>query len=148
MSECCSGGSTSSVAMCPQCSISGKNTSMKTISHQVKFPDILDIETDNYYYCADSSCSVGYFSQEDKIIPKKQLRAFAEHTNNKLCYCFDINTEQYLNALKDETAATIKQFVIQKTKSGDCACEIRNPSGQCCLANFKQLEKDFKCCEG
>jgi len=50
MSECCSGGSTSSVAMCPQCSISGKNTSMKTISHQVKFPDILDIETDNYYY--------------------------------------------------------------------------------------------------
>jgi hypothetical protein len=118
---------------------------MKTIFHQVKFPYILDIETASYFYCADRTCSAGYFSQEGSIIPKKQLKAFTEQT---LCYCFDISTEQYLNALKNETAATIKQFVMHKTKSGDCACEIRNPSGQCCLANFKQLEKDFKCCEG
>ena len=148
MSDCCSGGSPSSVYECPQCGISCKNISMKTIFHQVKFPDVLDIETDSYYFCADKTCSVGYFSHEGKIISKQQLRAFAEHEKHKLCYCFDINTEQYIDALKDETAVTIKKFVIQKTKSADCACEIRNPSGQCCLANFKQLEKDFECYDG
>ena len=141
MSNCCSGGSISSVLVCPQCGISCKNISMKTIFHQVRFPEILDIETDSYYYCADKTCSVGYFSQEEKVISKNQLRAFTELKNNKLCYCFDINTEQYLDSLKDGAAETIKNFVIQKTKVGDCACEIRNPSGQCCLANFKQLEK-------
>ncbi len=148
MSSCCSSGSSPFVQACPQCGVSRKNTSMKTIFHQVKFPDILDIEADSYYFCADKTCSVGYFSQEGKIISKQQLRAFTELKNNKLCYCFDINAEQYINALKDESAVTIKKFVIQKTKSGDCACEVRNPSGQCCLANFKQLEKNAECCDG
>jgi hypothetical protein len=113
---------------------------MKTIFHQVRFPNVLDIETDSYYYCSDKTCSVGYFSQQGKIIAKNQLRAFTDLKNDKLCYCFDINLEQYVNSLKDGTAVTIKNFVIQKTKAGDCAYETRNPSGQCCLASFKQLE--------
>ncbi|MFW5443361.1 MAG: putative iron-sulfur cluster-binding metallochaperone [Methylococcaceae bacterium] len=142
--SCCSGDSALAVLECPQCGISCKKISMKTVFHQVKFPDILDVDIANYYYCADKTCSVGYFSQPGKTILKNQLRAFTELKNNKLCYCFDINTEQYVNSLKDETASTIKIFVIQKTKAGDCACEIRNPSGQCCLADFKQLEKIFK----
>ena len=141
MSSCCSGSSNSSVQACPQCSELNKKVTMKTIFHQVKFPDILEVETNNYYYCADNNCSVGYFSQQGKTIYKNQLRAFSEAENNKLCYCFDVNTEQYVNSLKDGSAVTIKKFVMQKTKAGDCACEIRNPSGHCCLANFKQLEK-------
>ena len=144
MSSCCSDCSTPSVLACPQCGVAGKNVSMKTMFHQVRFPDVLLLETDSYYYCADESCSMGYFSQQGKSIVKKQLRAFTEVNGHKLCYCFDINAEQYVNSLKDGTAEAIKNFVIQKTKVGDCACEIRNPSGQCCLANFKQLEKRFK----
>ena len=148
MSSCCSSGSPTTSQACPQCGKSCKNISMKTVFQQVKFPDILDVTTDIYYYCADKACPVGYFSQQGKIISRQQLRAFSEHKNSKLCYCFDVSTEQYLNALKEKTAEPIKKFVMQKTKSGDCACEIRNPSGQCCLANFKQLEKDSECCDG
>jgi len=148
MSSCCSSGTSSSVLDCPKCSISSKNISMKTIFHQVRFPEILEIKEGKYHYCVEKTCSVGYFSQEGVIIPKEQLRAFGEHQNNKLCYCFDVNTEQYINALKGNSADKIKKFVIQKTKSGDCACEIRNPSGQCCLASFKQLEKNPECCNG
>jgi len=114
---------------------------MKTIFHQVKFPDILDIEANSYFFCTDKNCSIGYFSEDGKIILKQQLHTYAELKRNKLCYCFDINREQYRQALKDKTAIKIKEFVIQKTKAGDCACEIRNTSGQCCLVNFKQLEK-------
>jgi hypothetical protein len=147
MSSCCSGGASSSAQACPQCGTSSKSISMKTIFHQVKFPEISSVETGSYFHCAGESCSVGYFSQEGLVIPKHQLRAFDE-LNNKLCYCFDVNVEQYIQALKDNTASEIKKFVIQKTKSGDCACEIRNPSGQCCLASFKQLEKKWECCNG
>lgn len=141
MSCCCSNNSSPAALECPLCGMWCKKISMKTIFHQVKFPDILDIDNDSYFYCSDMGCSVAYFSQEGKTISKNQLRVFTELENNKLCYCFDINTEQYLNSLKNGTAETIKNFVIQKTKAGECACEIRNPSGQCCLANFKQLEK-------
>jgi hypothetical protein len=112
---------------------------MKTLFHQVKFPDVLGIKAGHYYYCNNNDCSVGYFSQEEVIFVKKQLRAFAELKNQKLCYCFGIDVEEYVNSPKDRALA-IKKFVIQKTKAGDCACAIRNPSGQCCLANFKQLD--------
>ena len=148
MSSCCSSGSSSSVRDCPQCGVSCKNISMKTIFHQIRFPEILEVSEGNYHYCAEKTCSVGYFSQEGVIILKEQLRAFGEPQNNRLCYCFDVNTEQYINALKGNSVDKIKKFVIQKTKSGDCACEIRNPSGQCCLASFKQLEKNLECCNG
>lgn len=129
MSNCCSADSHPVAFECPQCGKPCKNVSMKTIFHQVKFPDILDIDNDSYYFCADKTCSIGYFSQEGKTILKNQLRYLTELENNKLCYCIDINTEQYVNSLKDGTAEAIKNFVIQKTKAGDCACEIRNPSG-------------------
>ena len=140
MSSCCSSSASSSKQACPQCGTLSKSISMKTLFHQLKFPEVLNVETGSYFYCAGESCSVGYFSQAGLLIPKHQLRAFDE-LNHKLCYCFDVNVEVYRQALKNNTASEIKNFVIQKTKSGDCACEIRNPSGQCCLASFKLLEK-------
>jgi len=113
---------------------------MKTIFHHVTFPDVLDITTDSYYFCSDETCSVGYFSQQGKTIFKNQLRVFIKPENTKLCYCFDITQEQYINSFKNKSSARIKNFIVEKTKVGDCACEVRNPSGRCCLADFKQLE--------
>jgi len=71
---------------------------MKTIFHHLMFPDILDIEPDSYYYCANEACAVGYFSPQGNIIAKKQLRTFSKIKT--LYYYFDINTQQYLNFLK------------------------------------------------
>jgi len=42
----------------------------------------------------------------------------------------------------DGTAKAMKAFVVQQTKEGLCACEARNTSGRCCLADFRQMEKD------
>lgn len=139
MSSCCSKNIPETIQKCPQCTDSSRKTSMKTIFHQVQFPDILNISIDNYYFCINNSCSVAYFSQSSNIIYKEQLRSASE----LLCYCFDISKQNYLNAIKDNSATAIKKFVIQKTKMGDCACEVRNPSGHCCLADFKQLEHSF-----
>ncbi len=142
MSDCCAKHVPTSVLVCPECGVSGKTVGMKTVWQQVKFPFVLDIVENSYYYCADKNCSVGYFSLAADI-PQSQLRASSDIANDKLCYCFDINGADYERALTAGTAPSIKQFVIQKTQSGDCACAIRNPSGQCCLAHFKRLEKSF-----
>lgn len=143
MSDCCSNQSPKIVAkVCPKCGISCKNVEHKTLFHQVKFPENQAAFQEKYYFCPTKECSVGYFSSTDDIILKQSLRTYQEIEEDKLCYCFDINTEQYLSALKANNAETIKNFVFQKTKSGVCACEIKNPSGQCCLTKFKMLEKN------
>jgi hypothetical protein len=118
-----------------------RNVENKTLYHQVIFPENQTILEDQYYFCFAKTCTAGYFSNTGHIISKKRLRTYNEIEGDKLCYCFDISTNQYLSALKANNAEKIKNFVIQKTKSGVCACEIKNPSGQCCLANFKHLEK-------
>ena len=142
MSNCCSNKPESNTQPCPQCGVLAKNIKNQTIYHHVKFPDVLEANAESYCYCANDECSIAYFSQQGKIFNQNQLREY-EQLTKKLCYCFDINTEQYIDALKQKTAEPIKNFVIEKTKAGDCACVARNPSGQCCLAAFKQLEKEF-----
>ncbi|MCX7067587.1 MAG: hypothetical protein NTW85_07850 [Methylococcales bacterium] len=142
MSSCCSNHATKIITgICPQCGESCKSVEHKTLYHQVKFPENQKISLDKYYFCSSEKCPVGYFSSTGHAISKQQLRTYQEIEDDKLCYCFDINADHYLSALTANNAETLKNFVIQKTKSGDCACDIKNPSGQCCLAKFKALER-------
>lgn len=144
MSNCCSNSSSPPTKNhCPQCNLSCKSVEMRTLYHHVKSPKNLNIIADNYFFCTDKACSVGYFSQDDRKIPLLDLRSFEDINSDQICYCFDINKTSYLAALTDQSADSLINFIIEKTKSGDCACEIRNPSGRCCLAKFKQLEKSL-----
>lgn len=140
MSDCCSNVSVKNKQVCPECGSTCIKVCMATLFHQVRFPENQHIAADDYYFCSSTQCPIAYFSVEGKIVPKQHLRTFLEIQNGKLCYCFDIDAEQYLSALKVNRGGTIKNWVVQRTHSGDCACDIRNPSGQCCLARFKRLE--------
>lgn len=138
MAQCCSNSSNKSGTQnCPQCGQVCKSVAIRTLYHQVRFPENQAIAPNDYYFCLTKECSIGYFSATGNSIPKQVLRSYQDITDDKICYCFDISTKQYRSALSDNTAETLKNFIIQKTKSGECACEIRNPSGQCCLAKFK-----------
>jgi hypothetical protein len=140
---CCSTKSSAKTQqICPECGSACKSVGMPTLYHQVRFPENQSIDIDSYYFCPAKTCPIAYFANAGNIIPKQHLRSYQAIQNDELCYCFDIDAEQYLSALKDLRAEPIKAFVIQRTKAGECACGIRNPSGQCCLANFKRLEND------
>ncbi|MGZ5054731.1 MAG: putative iron-sulfur cluster-binding metallochaperone [Methylobacter sp.] len=143
MSDCCCQNTSAKIKqICPECGSTCKSVGMPTLYHQVRFPENQSLITDNYYFCSAKICLVGYFSSVNNIIPKQHLRSYQAIQNDALCYCFDIDANQYLSALKAHCAKHIKYFVIQRINAGECACEIRNPSGQCCLANFKRLENE------
>ncbi|MFT4562914.1 MAG: hypothetical protein ACI9BW_002665, partial [Gammaproteobacteria bacterium] len=79
-------------------------------------------------------CDVIYFGQDDDTISIAQIRTVVgakEKTENGLiCYCFGIS--------KREAAASskTKAYVVKQTKDNECACEVRNPFGRCCLKDF------------
>ncbi len=142
MSDCCfQNTSAKTKQLCPECGATCKRVGMLTLYHQVRFPENQSLITDSYYFCPTKICSIGYFADTGNTIQKQHLRNYQAIQNDTLCYCFDINAEHYLSALKNHGAEPIKDFVMQRTKSGECACEIRNPSGQCCLAKFNYFEK-------
>ena len=141
MSDCCCSHSSENARQhCPECDCICKPVSMATLYHQVRFPENQMLPVGSYCFCPGKTCSVAYFSSMGHSVPKKHLRSYQAIQNDVLCYCFDIGAHQYLSALKAHRAGSIKDFVIQRTRAGECACEIRNPSGQCCLTNFKRLE--------
>jgi hypothetical protein len=136
--HCCAGGHTGhtpfATQACPQCGVACKPVEMRTIYHHTKFPDNTAIITDHYYFCPTKSCSIGYFSTSGNCILKPQLRTYSDIQQDQLCYCFDI----HLADLNANQADAIKNFVIQQTREHVCACDIKNPSGQCCLALLSQ----------
>ncbi|KAF3981893.1 MAG: hypothetical protein HFP81_09790 [Methylococcales symbiont of Hymedesmia sp. n. MRB-2018] len=140
MPDCRSKNSSKLSQTCPECGSNSKSVKMRTLYHQLHFPENKKNLLNSPYFCPLPSCPVAYFSTTGRTIPTTQLKTSEEIKKNKLCFCFDIDTDIYYSALGTERAHYIKEFVIQRTKLKDCACEIRNPSGQCCLADFKRVE--------
>ena len=138
MSDCCSTSCDSDgVPKTHRCPVNGKvykAISLKTVLHQIAEPWCWDGLQDTYFFCDDPDCEVVYFAQDDSVIKKSDLRmpegAKEGSKGALLCYCFGVS---FHDAVENPE---IRQFVIEQTKKGICACEIRNPSGKCCLKDF------------
>ncbi|RUM94237.1 MAG: hypothetical protein DSZ28_04245 [Thiothrix sp.] len=119
------------------CPVNGKAYSSvepKTISHHLKQSWKWSAVEQGYYFCSDPECDVVYFSEDGSVIKTSELRSSVGVKEMKpdsiICYCYGVT----LGDAKSD--ASIKEFVIQKTKVDECACDTRNPSGRCCLKNF------------
>jgi len=119
-----------------KCPVNGKQyagVSNKTILLHINEPWNWDGKTQGYYFCEDPECEVVYFGEDESIITKSALRTvigIKEKSEEALiCYCFGVSKRAVVDS-------QIKKFVIKNTKDHACACEIRNPSGRCCLKDF------------
>ncbi len=122
------------------CPVNGKrykHVSLTTVLHNVADPWQLHNENQDYYFCDDPKCDVVYFGQDDSVITTSALRTpvgVKQKPNNAtLCYCFGVTRDAFVADPK------LKAFVMKKTKEKQCACDIRNPSGRCCLKEFPKL---------
>jgi len=123
---------------CPRCSTKCTQVLYSTILLHIKKPWKNYCESlveRTYYFCADSNCKVVYFTGDNLVISKSELRTLVgikELGNDDAlaCYCFDITLSEAKNN------SELKQFVIDKTKNKLCSCESQNPSGRCCLKDF------------
>ncbi|MEJ2141505.1 MAG: hypothetical protein P8Y24_03970 [Gammaproteobacteria bacterium] len=130
MSTCNSHTSTKT-APCPVNGKYYKQVKRKTILHQVTRPWARQLPEQAYYYCDDPQCDVVYFSEDASLINSNDMRTEKTVRSNTICFCFDISKDN----LKDNKA-TCRDFVTEQTRQSACDCEIRNPSGKCCLKEF------------
>jgi hypothetical protein len=121
---------------CPECGDSCLSVKMNTMIHHIQYPENTKVPDGEYAFCPSRVCKVGYFSGSYMINAQK-LRSLQRGQEEMLCYCFDISEALYKSAIVENTAEKIKAFVVHQTKIGACACEVRNPSGRCCLSNFR-----------
>ena len=143
MSDCCSKScGPPSVPSRGRCPINGKEyaaVSAVTIKHHIREPWRWMSKDQAYYFCTDPECSVVYFGQDGSVVEKSAIRTSIgikeRSEDSMLCYCFGITSGEALNNPE------LKAFVVEETKRKECACEIRNPSGKCCLGEFAKLSE-------
>ena len=121
------------------CPVNGQvyaSVNRRTVLHHVKSPWTRQIPEQGYYFCTDPDCDVVYYGEDDRVLMGDELRTLVGQKScdpeRPLCYCFDIRAVDVMA----EEASSARQFVIDHTRDASCDCEIRNPSGRCCLKDF------------
>ena len=120
---------------CPINGNKGAAVPRKTVLYHLAEPWQYALNAQNYYFCADPTCPVVYFAEDDTVITKSQLRTeigIKEPWSEAalICYCFGISRREA------QTNPQTKVFVMEQTRESRCACTTFNPSARCCLKDF------------
>lgn len=128
---------------CPGCGRQGKAVGVATVRAQLAI-SLRSVISEAYLFCATSDCPVVYFTPDGgQRFTAGQLRelVFQKAPANPatlVCYCF----QHSLRAIQEADAHTRAQLVADITtgvQAGQCACDVRNPQGSCCLGNVRRV---------
>lgn len=107
-----------------------------------------------YRFCRTVQCPVVYFSSDGRqTFTECELRerVYQKHPNDDevfVCYCFRHTPGTIRAELRVSGVSTTVERINAGITAGQCACEIRNPQGNCCLGNVtttvKRLEAATK----
>ena len=133
---------------CPVTRTQGKKVDGATVKSllSVSLRAVQDVQ---YYFCRESNCDVVYFSEDGEQLFYTQdirERVYQKEPHNPdvlICYCF----RHSLGDIRQELESTGKTSTIDDIntgiQTGQCACDWRNPQGDCCLGNVHRLIKQL-----
>ena len=99
-------------------------------------------------FCKTPTCSIVYYSPDGGLPFKKgdiRVRVGLKETEDSVgvCYCFDISERQIRDEIERTGKSTASARIRKEVEAGNCACEIKNPSGRCCLGEVRTVEKQL-----
>lgn len=134
--------------ICPTNGTLGKRVDMQTVKAILSIPlNILTAES--YRFCADTDCPTVYFSEDgEQVFTEADLRerVYQKHIDDEeisICYCFNHTVGSIGSEIIESGKSTVVAEITAGIKAGQCACDIRNPQGACCLGNVRAFLKDF-----
>lgn len=151
MSDCCSGdaetGNGPAVMICPVNGARSKQVEILTVKSLVrKLP--LGMPNTQYYFCEAQDCDVVYFPLDAKAPSFRRedllVRVSAKENGDALpiCYCFGFSRKDVQDEITQPGRVSIADLITTEVKAGNCACELKNPSGKCCLGNIARVAQD------
>jgi hypothetical protein len=132
------------------CPVSGgrsKQVDMLTVKSLVrKLP--LEMPSTQYYFCDSSDCEVVYFPLDSQAPSFRRgdlmVRVGAKEIVDPLpvCYCFGFTRQDIWDEICSTGKSTVAERITAEVEAGRCACEVKNPSGKCCLGDITRAVKD------
>jgi len=131
------------VHTCPHCGQVGKAVQGQTVKALLT-ASLRAVREVEYRFCRTPSCPVVYFASDgQQTFTLDHVRGPIYHKAQQddatpICYCFD----HKVGALRAMTAgqrAAVVDDINAGIQAGQCACDLRNPQGSCCLGNVREL---------
>ena len=133
---------------CPDCGEKGQAVSADTALHFVREERIEQLDGKDLMFCKTPTCSIVYYNpaggpsfRKDEI----RVRVGLKETEDPVwvCYCFDVSKRHIREEIKRTGQSTASRRIREEVEDGNCACEVKNPSGRCCLGEVRVVEKDL-----
>lgn len=151
MSDCCSVNERCSVnekpaaapavASCPECRSRSKQVESLAVKSLVRHLPF-EMPPAQYYFCEAVDCDVVYFPSNpeapifrrgDLLVP---VGVKEGDDAGLVCYCFGITRKDIRDEIQQTGKSTVAERIKAEVQAGNCACEVKNPSGKCCLGNI------------
>ena len=153
MSGCCSitkDGTcslpTSNPEVCPSCGKKGKPVAVLTVKSLVRDHTRVPASA-SYSFCRTVDCEVVYFSDQAVFAkPDVKVRVGIKERADPipLCYCFDYSREDIRRDIEVAGKTSVLEEIKAEVQGGFCACELKNPSGTCCLGDITRGIQEAK----
>ena len=151
MSDCCSVNETppaaAEVMACPVSGTRSKQVDLLTVRSLVRqLP--FGIKLGQYYFCDAPGCDVVYFPSHPGAPMFRRadlwVRVGAKEAEDPIpvCYCFGITREDIWSEIHQTGACGTAERIRAEVQAGRCACEVKNPSGKCCLGNVTRTVQE------
>jgi len=146
MSSCCPSDA-AETEICPACGEKGSRVDPITLKALLKSDGLrLGVPT-NPRFCANPLCDVVYFDvsvpvtflQRDLTVPVHAKQPVDDTV--PVCYCFDHTPASMRAEITRTGKSTAFATISSEVKAGHCACEVRNPKGDCCLGDVLKAER-------
>lgn len=140
---CCATTATASRAqLCPVSAGEGPPVAWRTVAALTRgaLPP-----RQTFWLCTDPHCDVVYFGSEGVLLRRQDLvvdPGFKAGSDGLVCYCFDYRRSDLAGERSQGGPTTFLQEIKSQVRAGNCACEVKNPSGKCCLAEVQRILKN------
>lgn len=134
-------------AKCPVSVTPSRKVLRRTLEHLLRPEMIGGIRDVQYYYCKEPTCKVVYFSNENMpffSVDDVNARVFVKDQADdvSVCYCFDWTRARIKQQIRETGKSTAAIEIAREIKAGNCACDTKNPKGECCLGDVNAVVKE------
>lgn len=132
---------------CPVNGEKGRPLASETLRHLIHAATCSEIKNSGYYFCRSEECDTVYYHPESgQCFDKCDLivRVGLKETEDPvwLCYCFNISKKMIQEEIELMGKSASGDRIRYEVAAKNCECEIKNPSGRCCLADVLSAEKE------
>lgn len=138
-----------SIQDCPSCGRKGKTVDTQTVKAMLAI-SLKALRSSGYRFCRTPDCRVVYFSTDgEQVFRESDLREVVhqKHPTDDdvfVCYCFRHTPGTIRAELLERGTSTVVQAINAGIKAEQCACDVRNPQGSCCLGNVRAVVKQVQ----